>query len=119
MDDHGPEAKSMEEYMERIRVLDALEQQAMGLSRMLTTYTDRLQERLEQRVAIEAGTEAVALASIKRLEQAVAQSVEHKRALAARCQQLDRETRGLQAVAEQVQEIRRLLDVMEYAKRKS
>ncbi|KAJ2859369.1 hypothetical protein GGH94_006139 [Coemansia aciculifera] len=48
------EDKSVEEYMERIRVLDALEQQAMGLSRMLTTYTDRLQERLDQRVEIEA-----------------------------------------------------------------
>ncbi|KAJ2683564.1 hypothetical protein IWW39_005429 [Coemansia spiralis] len=47
------EDKSIEEYMERIRVLDALEQQAMGLSRMLTTYTDRLQERLDQRVEIE------------------------------------------------------------------
>ncbi|KAJ2347289.1 hypothetical protein GGF43_004792, partial [Coemansia sp. RSA 2618] len=53
------ESKSVEEYMERIRVLDALEQQSMGLSRMLTTYTDRLQERLEQRIGIEEASEAV------------------------------------------------------------
>ncbi|KAJ1887137.1 hypothetical protein LPJ66_009270 [Kickxella alabastrina] len=112
------ETKSMEDYMERIRVLDALEQQAMGLSRMLTTYTDRLQERLEQRIEIEAGAEAVALASIKGLEAAVMQSVEQKRQLVAKCQHLDRSMRGVQAMSKQVQEIRQLLDVMEYAKRK-
>ncbi|KAJ2497410.1 hypothetical protein GGH96_005124 [Coemansia sp. RSA 1972] len=60
--------KSVEGYMERIRVLDALEQQSMGLSRMLTTYTDRLQSRLEQRVSIEESSEAVVLRSIKNLE---------------------------------------------------
>ncbi|KAJ1847124.1 hypothetical protein LPJ73_004335 [Coemansia sp. RSA 2703] len=111
--------KSMEEYMERIRVLDELEQQAMGLSRMLTTYTDRLQERLEQRVEIEAGSEAVGLASIKNLEAAVMKSVEQRKVLVEKCQQLDRDMGGVQAVSDQVQEIKHLLDVMEYAKRKS
>ncbi|KAJ1963584.1 hypothetical protein GGI12_001967 [Dipsacomyces acuminosporus] len=113
------EVKSMEEYMERIRVLDALEQQAMGLSRMLNTYTDRLQERLEQRISIEEAAEDVTLASIKNLQQAVNQSVEQKRSLMEKCAQLEHEMAGLQAITQQVQEIRQLLDVMEYAKRKA
>ncbi|KAI9500799.1 hypothetical protein BX070DRAFT_255013 [Coemansia spiralis] len=104
------EVKSVEEYMERIRVLDALEQQAMGLSRMLTTYTDRLQERLEQRVEID---------SIKSLEAAIDGSVEQKQQLIEKCQQLNSEMQGLQSISQRVQEIKQLLDVMEYAKRKS
>ncbi|KAJ2715166.1 hypothetical protein H4R19_001351 [Coemansia spiralis] len=112
------EERRIEECMERIRVLDALEQQAMGLSRMLTTYTDRLQERLEQRVGIEEASEAVALGSIKSLAEAVDKSVQQRRSLVAKCQQLDREVRDVQAVAAKVQEIKQLLDVMEYTKRR-
>ncbi|KAJ1999045.1 hypothetical protein GGI04_004744 [Coemansia thaxteri] len=112
------EPKSVEEYMERIRVLDALEQQAMGLSRMLATYTDRLQERLDQRAAIAAAADGVALASIRALDAAVADSVRQKRALVAQCQVLHAEMAGADAVGRQVREIRRLLDVMEYAKRR-
>ncbi|KAJ1988665.1 hypothetical protein GGI25_005716 [Coemansia spiralis] len=113
------EVKSVEEYMERIRVLDALEQQAMGLSRMLTTYTDRLQERLEQRVEIEVASEDVVLSSIKSLEAAIDGSVEQKQQLIEKCQQLNSEMQGLQSISQRVQEIKQLLDVMEYAKRKS
>ncbi|KAJ1722262.1 hypothetical protein LPJ53_003304 [Coemansia erecta] len=111
--------KSMEEYMERIRVLDELEQQAMGLSRMLTTYTDRLQERLEQRVEIEADAEAVGLASIRNLEAAVMKSVEQRRVVIEKCRQLDQDMNEVKVVSGQVQEIKHLLDVMEYAKRKN
>ncbi|KAJ2591377.1 hypothetical protein H4R99_006770 [Coemansia sp. RSA 1722] len=107
----------MEEYMERIRVLDALEQQAMGLSRMLTTYTDRLQERLEQRIDIEASSAAVTLTSIKNLEASVMKAVEQRRLLIQRCQQLDQDMNGVQAMSDEVQGIKQLLDVMEYAKR--
>ncbi|KAJ1805671.1 hypothetical protein LPJ56_005312 [Coemansia sp. RSA 2599] len=107
----------MEEYMERIRVLDALEQQAMGLSRMLTTYTDRLQERLEQRIDIEASSSSVTLASIKNFEAAVMKSVEQRRLLIERCQQLDQDMQGLHTLTGQIQEIKQLLDVMEFAKR--
>ncbi|KAI8320508.1 hypothetical protein GQ54DRAFT_263387 [Martensiomyces pterosporus] len=113
------EATSMEEYMERIRVLDALEQQAMGLSRMLTTYTDRLQERLEQRISIEEATDDATLTSIRNLQAAINQSVGQRRSLVEKCVQLEREMDGMQAISQQVQEIRQLLDVMEYAKRKS
>ncbi|KAJ1732066.1 hypothetical protein LPJ61_002221, partial [Coemansia biformis] len=113
------EAKCIEEYMERIRVLDALEQQAMGLSRMLTTYTDRLQERLEQRVGIEEASEAVTLGSIKSLAAVVDKSVQQKLLLVSKCQQLDREMQGVQAVSAKVQEIKRLLDVMEYTRRRA
>ncbi|KAJ2160642.1 hypothetical protein GGF46_002071 [Coemansia sp. RSA 552] len=108
------EVKSVEDYMERIRVLDALEQQAMGLSRMLTTYTDRLQERLEQRVAIEEASEDVALTSIRGLEAAVARSVGQKQALVDKCRRLDSDMQGAQAVSQRLAEIKRLLDVMEY-----
>ncbi|KAJ2779556.1 hypothetical protein H4R18_003952 [Coemansia javaensis] len=110
-------AKSIEEYMERIRVLDALEQQAMGLSRMLTTYTDRLQERLEQRVGIEEASEAVALGSIANLAAAVERSTQQKRALIGKCRQLDGEMQSVQPVAAKIQEIKQLLDVMEYRRR--
>ncbi|KAJ2613366.1 hypothetical protein H4S08_002253 [Coemansia sp. RSA 1365] len=113
------ESKTMEEYMERIRVLDALEQQAMGLSRMLTTYTDRLQERLEQRIDIELASEAVTLTSIKNLEAVVSKSVQQKQSLIRKCQQLDHEMDGVLAVSSKVREIKQLLDVMEYTKRKS
>ncbi|KAJ2773986.1 hypothetical protein IWQ57_001032 [Coemansia nantahalensis] len=113
------EARRIEEYMERIRVLDALEQQAMGLSRMLTTYTDRLQERLEQRVGIEEAAEGIALGSIRGLAEEVTRSVEQKRALVAKCHQLDHEMQGVQTVAAKVQDIKRLLDLMEYAKRRA
>ncbi|KAJ2519552.1 hypothetical protein H4217_002607 [Coemansia sp. RSA 1939] len=113
------EVKSVEEYMERIRVLDALEQQAMGLSRMLTTYTDRLQERLEQRVEIEKASEEAVLTSIKSLEAVVDKSVHQKRQLVEQCQQLDSEMKETREILQQVREIKQLLDVMEYAKRKS
>ncbi|PIA18494.1 hypothetical protein COEREDRAFT_6725 [Coemansia reversa NRRL 1564] len=113
------ETKTMEEYMERIRVLDTLEQQAMGLSRMLTTYTDRLQERLEQRIDIELASEAVTLTSIKNLEAVVSKSVQQKQSLIKKCQQLDREMDGVLTVSSKVREIKQLLDVMEYTKRKS
>ncbi|KAJ2645913.1 hypothetical protein IWW42_004859 [Coemansia sp. RSA 1085] len=113
------EVKSVEEYMERIRVLDALEQQAMGLSRMLTTYTDRLQERLEQRIEIEEGTEAIVLASIKNLEAAVTSSVQQKQQLIVKCRQLDTEMEGVQVISKKLQEIKQLLDVMEYSIRKN
>ncbi|KAJ2401905.1 hypothetical protein GGI23_001087 [Coemansia sp. RSA 2559] len=113
------EIKSVEEYMERIRVLDALEQQAMGLSRMLTTYTDRLQDRLDQRVEIETASEEVVLSSIKNLEAAVNKSVQQKQQLVEQCKQLDSEMKDTRKIMHQVQEIKQLLDVMEYAKRKT
>ncbi|KAJ2482731.1 hypothetical protein IWW56_000904 [Coemansia sp. RSA 2131] len=112
------EPKSVEEYMERIRVLDALEQQSMGLSRMLTTYTDRLQSRLEQRVSIEEASEAVVLRSIKNLESVVTASVRQKHALIKKCHILNNEMHGVQDVATKIQEIQQLLDVMEYSTRK-
>ncbi|KAJ1831725.1 hypothetical protein LPJ63_004067 [Coemansia sp. RSA 2711] len=112
------EVKSVEDYMERIRVIDALEQQAMGLSRMLTTYTDRLQERLEQRMAIEQGSEAVVLRSIKHLEAAVTKSVQQKQSLIQKCHQLDGEMQEVQVVSSRLQEIKQLLDVLEYSTRK-
>ncbi|KAJ1958529.1 hypothetical protein EC988_000252 [Linderina pennispora] len=112
------EEQRMEEYMERIRVLDALEQQAMGISRMLTTYTDRLQERLDQRVQIEEATQDVTLSSIKNLKAAVDKSLEQKRSLLEKCSALDKEMAGVQAISSQVQEIKQLLDVFEYARRK-
>ncbi|KAJ2081187.1 hypothetical protein H4R24_002518 [Coemansia sp. RSA 988] len=113
------ETRTMEEYMERIRVLDALEQQAMGLSRMLTTYTDRLQERLEQRIGIELASEGVTLSSIKNLEAVVSKSVQQKQSLIQKCQQLDREMDGVLEMSSKIREIKKLLDVMEYTKRKS
>ncbi|KAJ2829411.1 hypothetical protein IWW50_000872 [Coemansia erecta] len=113
------ESKSVEEYMERIRVLDALEQQSMGLSRMLTTYTDRLQERLEQRIGIEEASEAVVLSSIKNLEAVVTKSVQQKHLLIKKCHQLNGEMQGVQDISNKIQEIQQLLDVMEYTTRKS
>ncbi|KAJ1664207.1 hypothetical protein IW140_004236 [Coemansia sp. RSA 1813] len=113
------EVKSVEEYMERIRVLDALEQQAMGLSRMLTTYTDRLQDRLDQRVEIETASEEAVLSSIRNLEVVVNKSVQQKQQLVEQCKQLDGEMKDTQKILHQVQEIKQLLDVMEYAKRKN
>ncbi|KAJ2557339.1 hypothetical protein EV175_001405 [Coemansia sp. RSA 1933] len=112
------EIKSVEEYMERIRVLDALEQQAMGLSRMLMTYTDRLQDRLDQRVEIETASEEAVLSSIKHLEATVTKSVQQKNQLVEQCKQLDSEMEDTRKIVHQVQEIKQLLDVMEYAKRK-
>lgn len=99
--------------MERIRVLDALEQQAMGLSRMLSTYTDRLQGRLQQRADISLQSNQVSHHSTQTLHHNVAESVQHKQALVESCHRLDRQMAEVSGISDQIRDIKRLLDKLE------